>query len=213
MVKGKAIMEKADPRISALIVVDMQNDFCHPRGAFAKWGEDMSMIQDMVPRLKELIEAARKADLPIIYLRNTESEWTTSQVFLERIREARGEEGQVITWEGSWGAEFYEDIGPVGEERVVIKHRYSGFIDTDLDLILRSRGVRCLVLTGVATNVCVESTARDGFMKDYRVVLVEDCCATTHKNLHEATVENIGRYFGTAVSYKDLISTWAAEQS
>lgn len=200
---------KVAPKTSALIVVDVQNDFVSLQGAFGRWGEDMTMIQEMVPKLKELIEEARKARVPIIYFKNTSSAWTNSEVHKERIAEVRGKGGQEITIEGTWGAEFYEGICPREDERVVVKHRYSGFIDTDLDLILRSLGIKTLIMTGVATNVCVESTARDGFMKDFRIVFVKDCSATTEQKLHDGTLENIERYFGSVASAKEIISIWS----
>lgn len=209
MSKRLPLEKKIDPKTSALIVVDVQNDFVSLQGAFGHWGEDMTMIQEMVPKLKELIEEARAARVPIIYFKNTSSAWTNSEVHKERIAEVRGKGGQEITIEGTWGAEFYEGICPREDERVVVKHRYSGFIDTDLDLILRSLGIKTLIMTGVATNVCVESTARDGFMKDFRIVFVKDCSATTEQKLHEGTLENIERYFGTVVSAKEIISIWS----
>ena len=209
MSKRLPLEKKIDPKTSALIVVDVQNDFVSLQGAFGRWGEDMTMIQEMVPKLKELIEEARAARVPIIYFKNTSSPWTNSQVHTERIAEVRGKGGQEITIEGTWGAEFYEGICPREDERVVVKHRYSGFIDTDLDLILRSLGIKTLIMTGVATNVCVESTSRDGFMKDFRIIFVKDCSATTEQKLHEGTLENIERYFGTVVSAKEIISIWS----
>lgn len=212
MVNRIPLARKIDPQFSALIVVDVQNDFVSLEGAFACRGLDMTMIQEMVPKLKELIAEARKARVPIIFLRNSGSPWTSSQVNKEK-RAQMVEEGEAgITIEGTWGSELYEGIVPGGDERVVVKHRYSGFVDTDLDLILRSRGIKTLLMTGVATNVCVESTARDGFMRDYRIVLVEDCCATTFQKLHEATLENIARYFGTVVSSKEVISLWSGSR-
>lgn len=207
MFKRKLLEEKVNPSTSALIVVDMQNDFVHHNGVFRKYGENLSAIQEMIPRLKELIGVARQTGIPIIYLRNITTYWVMSEVHRERIDEVRA--GEDYTLEGSWGAEFCEGILPKDNERVVIKHRYSGFVDTNLDLVLRSLGIKTLILTGVATNVCVESTARDGFMKDYRIILVEDCCAAYHNHLHESTLENINRTFGTVVSSKEIISAWS----
>ncbi len=210
MYSRKPLERKVEPATTALIVVDVQNDFVSLEGVFAKKGEDMSMIQEMVPRLIQLIDTARRAGVPIVYFQNSRGPWTQSEVQIERMEEVSPGVDGVITEEGSWGAEFYQGISPREDERVTIKHRYSGFVDTELDLVLRSRGIKTLVMTGVATNVCVESTARDGYMKDYRIVLVKDCCATTSKELQEATLENIERYFGVAVSAKEVISVWEA---
>jgi ureidoacrylate peracid hydrolase len=111
--------------------------------------------------------------------------------------------------EGSWGADFYQ-ITPKPDERVVPKHRYSRFVGTDLDLILRSTGRRALILTGVATNGCVESTARHGFMRDYYIVLVDDCCSCYSRAAHEATLSNITDAYGVVTTAGELGSIWAA---
>ena len=88
------------------------------------------------------------------------------------------------------------------------KHRYGAFTDTDLDLILRSKGIRTLIMSGVATNVCVETTAREGFMKDYYIVFLRDCTASTLEELHNNTLRNIDRYFGVVVDSSDIYQCW-----
>jgi ureidoacrylate peracid hydrolase len=101
-------------------------------------------------------------------------------------------------------------VAPEPGDPLVTKHRYSAFINTDLDLILRAQGIKSLILTGVATNGCVESTARDGFMLDYYVVFVDDCSATSAgPGPHAGTLANIGRGFGEVVKAADLMSMWA----
>jgi len=94
-------------------------------------------------------------------------------------------------------------------ECIVTKHRYSGFINTDLDLILRAQGIQTLIMTGTATNVCVESTARDGFMLDYYIVFLGDCTGTGDRNLHEATLQNISGAFGVVCNSTDVSAHWA----
>ena len=110
--------------------------------------------------------------------------------------------------DGSWGAQFFDGIVPRSDEKVVVKHLYSAFINTDLSTILKAKGVESLLMTGVATNVCVESTARDGFMLDYYVTMVSDCMATSDAVLHEGTLENTRRHFGAVASARDIIQTW-----
>ncbi len=92
---------------------------------------------------------------------------------------------------------------------MVKKHRYSAFVDTDLDLVLRSLGVKTLIMTGVATNVCVESTARDGCFHDYYVVFLSDCTATNDgPAAQEATLENMRRHFGVVASADEVVAAW-----
>lgn len=108
---------------------------------------------------------------------------------------------------GSWGADFYE-VAPEPGEVVVNKHRYSAFVNTRLDSILRSQKIETLIMTGVSTNVCVESTARDGFMLDYHIVLLRDACASYSTQAHEMTIKNIEGYFGEVTDTREVISLW-----
>jgi ureidoacrylate peracid hydrolase len=201
----KTPQERWQPGAAALLVVDVQNDFCSPRGASGQRGDNLMMVQSMIPRLLRFIERARAVALPIVYVRTTHSEWTDSPSWLYRQSQQKA---LTSCREGSWGAEFYEGIDPLPTERVVIKHRYSAFIRTDLDTVLRARGVESVLVTGVATNVCVETTARDAYMLDYYVTLVEDCCAGFEPALHQSTCENIRRAFGLVARSDEIAATW-----
>jgi len=201
----KSLGERCDPCRAALIVVDVQNDFCSRDGATAKRGADVSSTLEMVPILTDLIAHARAVNLSVIYIQTLHSEWTDTPSWL--YRKPSGIDTDTCR-EGSWGAQFFDGIVPRSDERVVIKHRYSGFIDTDLNTILKAKGVESLLMTGVATNVCVESTARDGFMLDYYVTMVSDCMATADAVLHEGTLENTRRHFGVVASSREIIQTW-----
>jgi ureidoacrylate peracid hydrolase len=187
----KTLEEKVDPKHAALLIVDMQNDFCHSEGAGAKNGSNVGPVQAIVPTLQGLIDDARSVDMPVIFIRAVHNDWTDSEVRLERRR------GRAVPncREGTWGIEWY-GVAPVTGEAIVTKHRFSAFINTDLDLILRAQGIKTIIMTGTATNVCIESTARDGFMMDYYVVLAKDCCASSDLELHEGTLKNISRGFG-----------------
>jgi ureidoacrylate peracid hydrolase len=195
--------KKVDPAHSALLVVDVQNDFCAKDGAFDKAGLNLEMVRDMVPRLVEFIEAARKAGYFIVFIRNnynSENNPFLSDVWLEQAgRTRRGLYTKIpMCVPGSWGADFYK-IKPESGEPVVTKHRFDAFEGTDLDLILRAKRVRTLVFTGFATNVCVETTARHGFLKDYYIVVLEDLVASDSKKLHESALENLRTFFGEVV--------------
>ena len=184
-----------DPEKTRLLVIDVQNDFCHERGAFAQMGVPMGPIQAMVPRLDALIEGSRRAGVPVIFVQTEHGRWTNSKTWLTRRVADGGRERVYPCAEGSWGAEFY-GVKPTPADRIVTKHRYSGFVGTDLDVILRSQGVTHVLATGVTTNVCVESTARDAFMRDYHAILVEDCCAAASPEEHQGALTNMRTYFG-----------------
>jgi ureidoacrylate peracid hydrolase len=192
--------EKITPAKTAIIVVDVQNDFCHPEGPLAQKGADLSMVKEMMPNLHELLHAARKYEVPIIFIQTFHEKATDSEAWTVIT-------GMDLCRTGSWGADFFE-VAPLPTEIIVNKHRYSAFINTRLDTVLRTMKIETLVMTGVSTNVCVESTARHGFMLDYNIALVKDACASTSRTAHDMTLENIDGYFGSVVSVKQLIEVW-----
>jgi ureidoacrylate peracid hydrolase len=141
---------------AAVLVVDVQNDFCHERGAMGLLGFDMKPVQSSVDVLVGFLGEARQAGVPIIFIATQHGKWTNSQAWLTRGPRSGGE----ICAMGSWGVEFYK-LAPGPRKPVVVKHRYSGFLGTNLEVILRARERRSVLVTGVSTNVCVESTARE----------------------------------------------------
>ena len=213
------LTKKADPRHAALIVVDVQNDFCAEGGMMDREGLDLSRVHDMIPRLQRLIEGARAAGIFTVYIQSiyglAGSEYL-SEVWLEqagRTRKGSYTEYPVCA-PGSWNGELYEGISPADGDVVVNKYRFDAFESTPLDLVLRSRNIRTVLMTGVATNVCVETTARRAFVMDYHVVFVEDCAATYSADEHAMTVRNIDRYFGQVVTHEEVIACWTrAEQA
>jgi ureidoacrylate peracid hydrolase len=202
----QSLKERCDPRHAALIVVDVQNDFVSPGGSAGKRGEDVDAAIAMVPNLLRLIDEARRVGLTIVYIRTTHSEWTDTPSWIYRSSQ---KSGLNTCREGTWGAEFYEGIAPLPSERVVIKHRYSAFINTDLNTVLKAKGIQSVLVTGVATNVCVETTARDAYMFDYYVTMIDDCAAAYDAKLHMATLENMRRHFGLVASSDEIIDTWS----
>ncbi len=202
----RTLKERCDPKNAALIVVDMQNDYISPKGSAGKRGEDCSAAEAMVPNFIRLIDEARRVGLTIIYVKTTHSEWTDTPSWIYRS----SQKGGLSTCrESTWGAEFYQGISPLPTERVVIKHRYSAFINTDLNTVLKARGIQSVLVGGVATNVCVETTARDAYMFDYYVTMIDDCCAAYDAKLHLGTLENMRRHFGLVASSNEIIETWS----
>jgi ureidoacrylate peracid hydrolase len=108
---------------------------------------------------------------------------------------------------GSWGAELYR-VRPEPGEPVVVKHRYSPFVGANIEYLLRASERRSLLVTGVATNICVESVLRDGFMRDYHVALVEDCAGAYSEQAHRSTVENTRAFLGRVIDSETLQGLW-----
>ena len=206
---------KVDPKHCAILIVDVQNDFCAEGGAMHREGRDVSPVQAMVPCLARFIDAARRSKVRCIWIRNvynTGPNWYLSEVWLEHAqRRRRGAYLSIPVCEpNAWNGDFFE-IKPLPDEAIVTKHRYGAFKSTDLDLVLRSQGIRTLIMTGVATNVCVETTARQAFLRDYYVVFTSDCTATYDQADHEATLRNIDAYFGEVVAAAQVQACWQSE--
>ncbi|MDH3443096.1 MAG: cysteine hydrolase [Deltaproteobacteria bacterium] len=202
----RTLKERCDPKHAALVVVDVQNDFVSPQGSAGKRGEDVSAAMAMIPNLKGLIDEARKIGLTVVYIRTTHSDWTDTPSWIYRSSQ---KSGLNTCREGTWGADFYEGIQPLPSERVVIKHRYSAFINTDLNTVLKARNIQSVLVCGVATNVCVETTTRDAYMYDYYVTMIDDCSAAYETKLHLGTLENIRRHFGLVASSSEIIEAWS----
>lgn len=209
------LAEKIVPNWTALIVVDAQNDFVSPGGAFHRTGEDTTMGQEILPRLIALIGEARNQKVPIIFITShytTEDNRYLSDVFLHQMkRKGTGRYFDVpVCSPKTWGAELAPGLKVLPEDTVIIKHRYSAFINTDLELRLRSQAVRTLLITGVSTSVCVESTTRHAHFLDYYNVIVSDCCADYKSNIHEEALRRLDLHYGQVAEAKDIIATWQA---
>lgn len=200
--------EKVDPRHSAVIVVDVQNDFCHTEGFIRKLGIDVSASQAMVPHLENFIEEARKSKVEVVFVQAIYNNQYLGGPFKEKDLKAGLKDERCV--EGSWGAGFYK-VDPLPSETVIQKHRYCPFVGTEFGKVLQEKGIKTLILTGVTTNVCVESTARDAFMRDYYVVFLNDCTATYSQEAHESTLSNIRRHFGVVVGSGEVVAIWRGE--
>jgi ureidoacrylate peracid hydrolase len=202
----KTLDQLVDLNSSAIIVIDMQNDFCDPNGAGAKHGFDVALIQDMIPRMQRFFAGARALGAQLIFVQCIHEPSTDSETWLFRHDGVP----RAHCRKGTWGADFC-GVAPQANEPVVIKYRYSAFIGTRFESVLKTLGVKTLVMTGVGTNVCVESTARDGFMLDYNIVFLSDCTATASAGAHEATLQNIRSFFGTVATSDEVLAVWRSK--
>jgi nicotinamidase-related amidase len=185
----ETVAEAFAPSVSALVVVDIQNDYCSDRGHFDRRGRDLSMVRRMLPTLETLLAEARALGIPCIYTQQTTLPDGQSDSPAWLFFKTRDGGDPHSTLAGSWGEAFVSGFEPTPGDAVVRKHRSSGFVNTNLDLILRARGVRALAVCGVTTEGCVESTLRDAAFHDYFVCLVEDCAASDVPELHELSVQ------------------------
>ena len=213
----RTLEQKVAPGRAMVVTVDVQNDFCHSEGFLGRLGAPMGQIQAMVPGLARFLDAARERGVPVTHvISHHDEEYASPVVTEQKLRhglpmelDGRALRDAPYCLKNTWGAELYGIDARAGEE-VVVKHRYSGFKGTNLDLILRSAGIQTVILTGVATNACVESTGRDVYMHDYYLVFVGDGTATTSPAAHQATLANIDQFFGQVATIDEIVAAWAA---
>jgi ureidoacrylate peracid hydrolase len=197
--------ERVDPATTRFLVIDVQNDFCAEGGWFDKHGNDLVLIHEAVDRLVGFLDVARAVGMPPIFVRAIYDQIYLSPPMLER--HARTGLGIDHCQSGTWGAEFFR-VAPRDDEIVITKHRYSALKDTELNALLRAQRVENLIVAGITSNVCVESTARDAYMLDYHVVFLSDGSATYRAEAHEATLANIRRAFGIVASIAEVTEVW-----
>jgi ureidoacrylate peracid hydrolase len=207
----RTLAEKADPAHGALIVIDVQNDFVATGGFFDKVGGDVRTLQqERVPNILRLIDAARDAGVLVIFVQAIYDPHDLSDAMRERNLRLNMELPRCLS--GSWGAEFYR-VAPLPDEPVIVKHRYSAMVGTDLLELLKRRGIRSLLLSGVATDTCVESAGRDAYFRDYYVTIVEDCCGAASEDDHRGALKRFNRDYGPVVTSDAVMATWRATAS
>jgi ureidoacrylate peracid hydrolase len=218
-----------DIATTAAIVVDMQNDFGSKGGMFDRAGIDISGIQRAVGPTARVLAAARRTGIKIVYLKMGyrpdlsdlgASDAKNRMLHLQRlgvgqtIKNPDGKEYRVLIRD-TWGTDIVAELNPQAEDVVMYKHRFSGFYQTDLDRVLKEGGIKHLVVTGCTTSICVESTIRDAFFRDYRCVLLTDCTSEpiAHdipRSNHDATLLLMELMFGWVSTSEQFVSATEA---
>ena len=209
-----------DPSRAAVVVVDMQNAYATPGGYVDLAGFDLKGAQAAILQTSAVLDVARSVGMPVIYFQNGwdpdymeagtpgSPNWHKSNA-LKTMR-ARPELAGTLLVKGTWDYAIVDQLAPHPGDIVIPKTRYSGFYNTNFDSVLRSRGIRTLIFTGIATNVCVESTLRDAFHLEYFGVVLKD--ATHHLGpdyLFDASIYNIEKFFGWVATAADFCRTVA----
>ena len=205
-----SLAERAAPAQCALIIIDMQKDFCTEGFGAHRAGRDLSMARAAIPQIARLLAGARAAGATVAHVgfATEPDHGSDSGPWLaQRRRSTFSAEDLCLT--GSPGAEFVAELAPRRGELTVAKRRYSAFTGTDLDLLLRARGVRSVICCGVSTNVCVETTARAAFEHDYYVMVPPDACGSWDRTLHDGTLANINHRFGLTPSIDEILAVWS----
>ena len=221
-IEGKEVFtdleELVDPAHTALLLIDMQHDFVEPDGLFGRLGIDLSMYEATRPRLAVLLAAAREGGVLVVHVQNTalpgrRSDSPPQIRFNMRMHELarRGGPPLQYTVPGTPGHAFVPDLAPSSDEVVVTKYRSSAFWGTNLEQVLRSNGIKSVVVGGCTTEGSVESTARDAMFADHYVVIAEDCVGSDDKAQHEASMFLMRHRFDLAGS-EDIAAVWSGHR-
>ena len=208
-----------EPKETALIMVDMQNDFCHPDGFFARNRERMmaigikpELVEAGIGTMKELLTAAREAGLYIVHTQIIQDPDTFNQpktlhrVVNRSYRAYQDAPGQPPIVPGSWGAATHEELAPLPSEYLVLKRGSSSFYQTDLEMVLRRRGIGAVIVAGTITYACVLHTAFDAIARDLDVVIPSDAVASWAPDLQEPTLRIADLILGAVVPTSELVN-------
>lgn len=190
--------------------MDIQNDYCSNKSAVTQ-NTDHEFKREAARNLSKFLQIARESGTPLIHVKTTHSEWTDNPVWSTR-RENSGLVVRSGTWGEGWWEEFPENW-PKSNEYVVVKHRWSGFHGTDLDLVLRSKRFETIILGGVSSAGCVDATARDAFMLGYGVIVLSDCTWAKKRESHESSLKRLNHHHGIVAKSEEVLEALAPRKT
>lgn len=199
--------ELVNPAHTALVVVDVQNDFCHPEGHFARHGKNISACEAMVAPTVAFVSKAQSLGIKIFFLQQLTLPHGASDSPAWLRFKCRDGKSSEYTLKGSWGAELVDGLNPGPKDLVVEKFRPDGFVGTPLNLLLKANGIQTTVILGTTTEGCVESTVRGASYHDYYVVVVKDLVSSPNAVQHEGAMRLFEARYPLASS-QSLLEIW-----
>ena len=201
--------DKLDLSRTALMIIDMQNDFLHPDGFVMKHksllGFKAELMASSIPNVCRLLDEARAKSLKAIHIFGAwEPDFSDAAIPISLPLEI---EEKNLLIKGSWGAEIIKELTPEKGEHIVCKKGYGAFFQTHLDRLFRNLNIEMLIICGIMTNVCVETTAREAIALGYKIIFTSDATATVDEEMHRATLKTIGMFFGEVKSTEEVIES------
>ncbi|OGO35972.1 MAG: hypothetical protein A2147_00375 [Chloroflexi bacterium RBG_16_57_8] len=200
-----------DLRRTAVIIVDMQNTFCKKGGGFDLGGRDISLIPAIYGPIGRIADGARTKKVKVVYIVHRLTADGREVGPLSRFRTPalrRPEMRDRGILEGTWGTEIIGELKPAPDEMVIVKRRFSAFAGTELDMMLKTFDIRYLIFTGVATNICVESSLRDASHLQYLPIIVSDGVAASPPERQESTLANVREVFGWVATSDNVLKAF-----
>ena len=188
---------------SALLIIDMQNGFIHPEGSLSRMGLDTSRTSLAIEPIRQLKAAFKAQKRPVVYIRHEHRADGTDAGLIAKVFPPIMDLGHCK--EGTWDSEIIAELAPEADDYIVKKHRFSAFYNTPLEEVLRGLGVDILVVTGIATNVCVESTVRDAFYRDYNVFVPQEATAAFTPADEQSALGNFHFAFARVVPMETML--------
>ncbi len=206
------LLELLDIKKSALLVIDLQNGFCHKDGNLGQSGVDTDRLSSVIPPLKNVIERCNAVGMPVL--------WTVQEHFEKDERRARkrlpshtSKRKNITALAGTWDADIVEDLKYLitNPSYVIRKHRFGAFYETRLNVLLEMLGVESLFITGLTTNACVDTTFREAYLRDFDVVAIEDCISGVNPEWEEPAKKVWRHYLGITVDSGNFLH-WVERQ-
>jgi nicotinamidase-related amidase len=197
------------PGRTALVVIDVQEDFVSPAGAAGHWGIDLGALEPPLQRIEKLIAAARSKGVTLAFARVVTRPETDSDA-LKALHQRKGRPPQAVAIcrADTTGADYYR-VTPKPGDIEIQKPLYSSFVGTDFDAQLRARGVDTLVVVGFTTDCCVDCTVRDAFHRNYDVFVVVDACAAYEEDLHLGALNGLSKNCAILTDTEAVLAAWA----
>lgn len=211
IMKEEIIMDQnfeLHPQKTALLIIDMQNSYCHKAGSIGRAGYNVEAMNATIPMVKQLLTACRSAGILDIWtIQNHYPDDLTRKTHRLTPHTHRWSAGPPAL-KGTWDAEVVDELKAFTGEpaELVTKHRFSAFYDTRLDTLLRMKGIDTLLVCGVATTHCVETTIRDAYQRDYDVLVAKEAVGGLTKESHDASLRLVNETFGAVISVEQMLN-------
>lgn len=205
-------LDLLDLRSAALIVVDLQNAFCHQDGTLGRSGVDTGRLSSVIRPVRALVERCSQAGMPVL--------WTVQEHFAVDRRRSRkrlpahtAKRAGIAALAGTWDAAIVDELSDLvtNPSLVIRKHRFGGFYETRLDIVLKMLGAEALFITGLTSNACVETTIREAYLRDYDIIGVTDCIAAVNATWDGLAREVWEQYFAITCTSSDMMG-WIDRQ-